>query len=678
VASKHFILATAGHVDHGKSSLVKALTGTDPDRLPEEKARGITIDLGFAHLSLSSPHPPFGHPLPLRGGEGRGEGAATFDLGIVDVPGHEDFVKNMVAGVGSIDLALFIVAADDGWMPQTEEHLQILTYLGVPRAVVALTKADLAQDEAASIAALRAQLAGTPFAEAQIVPTSIVTGRGIEEIKSALARALADAPPSRDIGKPRLPVDRVFTLRGIGTVVTGTLIGGVLKRGQAVVVQPGARTAKVRSLQNHSSDVEASVPGTRTAVNVPDVQGATAAADAIARGEVITLAEFGAATETWDVVVEKSARLVSVQAADESGSRSGERPAFKVAAARPLKDDTLVRVHHGSGNTPARVQLLDTKTLAPGGRALAQLRFESPVFAFIGDRFIIRDWSEQATLAGGILLDPDAGRRLARSAARLKFLQARAESPDSVDALVRSQLARDAARKRAGLIAKSRFSAAEITEAVNRSIAEKHALAVGDWLVDAAWWQAAQQRAGGVIDAAHKAHPDRPGHPLSELRTGMLKSLPAPELFDPLVAALCAGGFAQSGTAIRRGSHKLALPPQLQAAGAKVRGALSAKPLEPPSRKELAPDPLTQQALRYLLNTGEAVELSEDVVLLAEHFQRATELVRQHIRAKGPATASDIRQSLGTSRRILIPLLERLDRDGVTRRDGDKRVLRQG
>jgi selenocysteine-specific elongation factor len=662
MASKHFILATAGHVDHGKSSLVKALTGTDPDRLPEEKARGITIDLGFAHLSLAAPD--------------SSNAQSTLDVGIVDVPGHEDFVKNMVAGVGSIDLALFIVAADDGWMPQTEEHLQILSYLGVPRAVVALTKADLALDEAGSLAALRSQLEGTPFAAAPIAPTSVVTGRGIGELKSTLARALAEAPPPRDIGKPRLPVDRVFTLRGIGTVVTGTLIGGVLKRGQAVVVQPGARPAKVRSLQNHSSDVEASVPGTRTAVNVPDVQGATAGADGIARGEVITLAEFGAAAETWDVVIEKSARLVSVQA--EESAAHGERPAFKVAAARPLKDDTLVRVHHGSGNTPARVQILDAKTLAPGARALAQLRFESPVFAFIGDRFIIRDWSEQATLAGGILLDPDASRRQVRSAARLKFLQARAAEPDSADALVRSQLARDAARKRAGLLAKSRFSAAEITDAISRVVTAKHALVVGDWLVDAAWWQSAQQRAGAAIDAAHKAHPDRPGLPLSELRTALVKSLPAPELFDPLVAALCAGGFAQSGTAIRRGSHKLALPPQLMAAGAKVRGALSAKPLEPPSRKELAPDALTQQALRYLLNTGEAVELSEDVVLLAEHFQRATEAVKAHIRSKGPATASDIRQSLGTSRRILIPLLERLDRDGVTRRDGDKRTLRQG
>ena len=203
-----------------------------PDRLPEEKARGITIDLGFARLELPSTL----NPQP-----------STFQLGIIDVPGHEDFVKNMVAGVGSIDLALFVVAADDGWMPQTEEHLQILSYLGVSHAVVALTKTDLAEDEEAVKTQLRKQLTVSPFAEAPIVPTSVVTGRGLDELKTTLALVLSDTPPPRDIGKPRLPVDRVFTLRGIGTVVTGTLTGGTLHRGQAVVVQPSGKTTRVRS-----------------------------------------------------------------------------------------------------------------------------------------------------------------------------------------------------------------------------------------------------------------------------------------------------------------------------------------------------------------------------------------------------------------------------------------------
>src|SRR5229473_1117753 len=252
---QHFIVATAGHVDHGKSALVKALTGTDPDRLPEEKARGITIDLGFAHLELPSLRP---NDPPLL-------------LGIVDVPGHEDFVKNMVAGVGSVDLALFVVAADDGWMPQTEEHLQILNYLGVPGAVVALTKVDLTQDEEDVGSAIREKLRGTPYADAPIVATSSVSGRGVDELKAALARVLDETPPPRDIGKPRLPVDRVFQLQGIGTVVTGTLTGGALRRGQTVVIQPSEKATRIRSLQSHSRDVESSEPGTRTALNLPDL-----------------------------------------------------------------------------------------------------------------------------------------------------------------------------------------------------------------------------------------------------------------------------------------------------------------------------------------------------------------------------------------------------------------------
>src|SRR5438309_167452 len=275
---RHFIMATAGHVDHGKSALVKALTGIDPDRLPEEKTRGITIDLGFAHLAL--PSTISNQP-------------SAFHLGIIDVPGHEDFVKNMVAGVGSIDLALFVVAADDGWMPQTEEHLQILSYLGVSRAVVALTKIDLVESEERIAARLREKLANSPFAEAPIVPTSVLNARGLDELKATLVRLLSDTPPPRDIGKPRLPVDRVFTLRGIGTVVTGTLTGGTLRRGQTVVLQPAGGTTRIRSLQNHNHDVEASGAGTRTALNLPDLDTAS-----VRRGDVVTLAELSPAGST--------------------------------------------------------------------------------------------------------------------------------------------------------------------------------------------------------------------------------------------------------------------------------------------------------------------------------------------------------------------------------------------
>jgi len=650
MTAKHFILATAGHVDHGKSSLVKALTGIDPDRLPEEKARGITIDLGFAHLELPSPSTIDHQP------------SSIFHLGIVDVPGHEDFVKNMVAGVGSIDLALFIVAADDGWMPQTEEHLQILTYLGVARAVVALTKIDLAEaNEAEVVAAIREKLTGSPFAEAPIVPTSVVSGRGLDELKTALRDVLADTPPPSDIGKPRLPVDRVFTLHGIGTVVTGTLTGGILRRGQAVVIQPSGKATRVRCLQNHNQDVEASPPGTRTAINLPDVGARGAdAGEGVARGDVVTLAELGGASDAFDVLLEKSARLID----------------SKASAARPLKDGTLVRVHLGSGNWPARVALLDQKQVDPGQRAIAQLRFEAPVFAFAGDRFIVRDWAEQLTLAGGLVLDPDAVRKRFHAEQRKRLLEIRAQAPADASAFVRSQLAREGATPRSRLLLKSRFSAPEIEAALTQLAADKQAVLAGDLVADAATWRQLRQRASDAIDAEHRAHPERPGLAVSDLRASLPEVRAVAGLFEALVADLCRNGFRQSGVAIQRASHRPALPPHLQAVGARLRATLAAKPLEPPSRKELAPDALCQQALRFLIQTGEAVELGQEIVLQAEAFAGATEAIKKFLRERGKATASDLRTAVGTSRRILIPLLERLDKDGVTLRQGDSRLLR--
>src|ERR1043166_435249 len=285
VTTRHFIIATAGHVDHGKSALVKALTGTDPDRLPEEKKRQITIDLGFAALDITAPN------------------GNKIQAGIVDVPGHEDFVRNMIAGVGSIDLALFVVAADDGWMPQSEEHLQILSYLGVQRAVIALTKSDLGRIDVVTNQ-IREQLSGTLFANSPIVATSVRTGTGIQNLVNTLVTQLAGMEPQRDVHKPRLFVDRVFTLRGIGTVVTGTLTGGSLHRGQQIVVFPTNLETRIRSIQSHGHELEIAQPGMRTAINLPDVR-----VDQIRRGDVVTVPGHGAPTSTLIVRLEKSPRL---------------------------------------------------------------------------------------------------------------------------------------------------------------------------------------------------------------------------------------------------------------------------------------------------------------------------------------------------------------------------------
>jgi selenocysteine-specific elongation factor len=629
----HLIVATAGHVDHGKSALVKALTGTDPDRLPEEKSRGITIDLGFANLELASPRSP----------------DSKFVLGIVDVPGHEDFVKNMVAGVGSIDLALLVVAADDSWMPQTEEHLQILTYLGIKKALVALTKIDLARAEESIAAAIQAKLTGTPFEGAPIIPTAVISGRGVEELKAALADMAARIPPARDIGKPRLPVDRVFQLQGIGTVVTGTLTGGTLRRGQSVIVQPSGIAARIRSIQSHNREVEFAGPGTRTALNLPNL---TAGED-LKRGDVITMPAYAGANKTLDVLLEISPR-----------------------SNRIVKQGARVWLHHGSAGTPGHVQFFSETQLAPGNAGLAQLRLEAPILAFAGDRFVVRDWSEQNTLAGGVVLDPAASTASFRSEKRLRYLQRRAESPEDVQSYILSQLNRDRVVQLSKTLLNSRFSEQEIAAAIAALVVESKAVTLAkDHVVESETWTALRRRAMDEIDTFHRAHPEQMGMLVRDLRTSMEPELPIGALFDALMEDLCAVDFRQAGTIIRRRGHRPSLPPNLQAAGAKVRAALAAKPFDPPSRNVLAPDALSRQVLRYLLETGEAVEISADLVLAAESESRAIELIREFIRKHGPATVSELRQALGSSRRVVVPLLERLDRLGITTRHEDRRAL---
>lgn len=644
--AQHYIVATAGHVDHGKSALVKALTGTDPDRLPEEQARGITIDLGFAHLELEAP-------------AGAPPGADRLSVGVVDVPGHEDFVKNMVAGVGSIDAALLVVAADDGWMPQTEEHLQILTYLGVTRGVVALTKIDLAEGrEDALTAAIRAHLSDSPLAGAPVVPTSVVTARGLDALRDALAGVLAATPPPRDLGKPRLPVDRVFTLKGVGTVVTGTLTGGRIERGQMVAVCPGTHTVRVRGLQSHQAEQEAALPGQRTALNLPDL-GLRAGGDpaGLGRGDTITLPALRETTDTVDVLLVRSPRLVG-------------RP---VPAARPLKDRTRVRVHSGSADLAATLFLHGGGELAAGGRVLAQIRLEAPACLFGGDRFIVRDWSEQATLAGGVVLDPAGNRKHWQHRAQRTLLEARAQAPDDVTVWVSSLLVRDGLAPRAGLLDRSRFGVAEVESALAALEAAGRVVLAGGLAADRARWQGWLEGAQAAVDEAHRNHPEWPGLPLADLRAWFSGQCALTPAFESLLTALLAEGFLQTGSAIRRRTHRPVLPQRLQAAGDWVRRLLGEKPLDPPSRKELAPDPATREALRFLLESGEAVEVGPDLVLSASAYAAAVAAVKRELGQRGRATVSDLRQALGCTRRIMVPLCEKLDRAGITRRDGDFR-----
>jgi len=623
VTTRHFIIATAGHVDHGKSALVKALTGTDPDRLPEEKKRQITIDLGFAELNLTAPNGDKMH------------------AGIVDVPGHEDFVRNMIAGIGSVDLALFAVAADDGWMPQSEEHLQILRYLGVQRAVIALTKSDLGRTDVVTNQ-IRERLSGTPFTNSPIVPISVRNGAGIQNLTSQLTSQLTNAQPQRDIGKPRLFIDRAFTMRGIGTVVTGTLTGGSLCRGQQIVVYPANLEARIRSIQSHGHELEVAQPGMRTAINLPEFR-----VDQIRRGDVVTLQTHGAPTSSLTVRVEKA----SLPDGDKS-------------ATHRLKNGSSIYVHHGASRVAARIRFRENGSLEAGKQKIADLALASPILAFIGDRFVIRDPSERHTIAGGVVLHPDGDKASLASSVAI----------DNIHSLVRAALAQQGFARRESLLSKSRFSADEISEALmdleeaGRIVARQHMVA------DCEFWRKLRAHAIGLIDAAHKESAERGGIELGELRSGL--RIQDPELFESLIADLCEADFARKGSVIARTSHRPTLPVHLQPVKKRIREALTGRPFDPPSRKAIESDPQARQVVRFLIANGEVTELGLDALLLRENFERMKSQVAEFISKNGPATVSDLRQALESSRRIMVPLLERMDRDGITRREGDKRRLR--
>ncbi|MEO6870886.1 MAG: selenocysteine-specific translation elongation factor [Chthoniobacterales bacterium] len=615
---RHLILATAGHVDHGKTALIKALTGTDTDRLPEEKARGITIDLGFAHLALPG-----------------------FSIGVIDVPGHEDFIRNMIAGIGSIDLALLVVAADDGWMPQTEEHLQILDYLGIRRGVVAITKSDLAAS-AHLAEEVRARLRGSSFRDAPIIATSVRDVTSLEPLRKALTQESEATPRIRDVGKARLFVDRAFTIRGAGTIVTGTLTGGELARGSTISLQPQNRPVRVRALQSHNQTLETALPATRVALNLPDVQ-----LEQIPRGTLLTTMSNTPTSRSIDALLRRSERV----------------------SMKPLKSGSFVQLHYGSARQTAWVRLLERDELETGAEAIARLIFDLPVFAFAGDRFLVRDSSARATIAGGVVLDPDADGTRLHSSGQQEFLRARAAAPNELHTLLCSQLRRDGYARSDSLLGKSSFSRREVER-----LAQTQEFFHRDGLVaDLEWWRDFSTRAAEAIEAAHATRPNESGLDLTQLRTKL--AIGDHHLFETLIADLCEQGFSRAGSVIKRVGHQLSLPPQLQRAGAEIRAALAAQPFQPPSRKDLAGGPQAQEALRFLVQTGEVLLLNDEVVVSAAAFREIKTRITRALQAQA-ATTSELRQLLGTTRRVLIPLLEHLDKIGLTIREGDRRRLR--
>lgn len=630
------VIGTAGHVDHGKSTLVEALTGINPDRLKEEREREMTIDLGFAWAALP-------------GGE---------TVGIVDVPGHRDFIENMLAGVGGIDAALFVVAADEGVMPQTREHLAILDLLEIPTGVVALTKVDLVP-EAEWLDLVRAELsdvlAGTVLAGAPIVPVSARTGEGLEALRGELARCLAGVPPRPDRGRPRLPVDRVFTISGFGTVVTGTLTGGHFALGDEVELAPGGLRARVRGLQTHATKLDVALPGSRVAINLAGVSK-----DQVRRGNVVTRPGWLHATTLADVQLELLPDI-----------------------AHPLKHGAQVKFFSGAAEILATVRLLGADELRAGEQGWAQLVLAEPGALVAGDRFILRTASPGATIGGGRVVDALPARRHRRLKpeviARLETLAQGTPAELALQALAR-----------AGIMTARRVweAAGQPADAglalVHELLAQGEAVVLSDrhgppdadaLLATRPGWEALAAQISGQLRAYHAANALRPGMPREELKSRLKLDARA---FSAVVLYAQAQGLlavTADGAAVRLPDFEVRFSVEQQGRVDALFALLRRDPVNTAPVKDVAAS-LGADVYQVLVERRALVQVAPDVVFLGTTYAMLVDRVRAHIAAAGRITVAEARDLLGTSRKYALALLEYLDQQGVTVRRGDERVLR--
>ena len=631
---RHVVVGTAGHIDHGKSSLVQVLTGIDPDRLKEEKERGITIDIGFAHLDV-------------------GDGLT---LGIVDVPGHERFVKNMLAGVGGIDLVMLVIAADEGVMPQTREHLAICQLLRIPRGVVVLTKSDLADAEWLELVRedVRGFLRGTFLEAAPVLPVSAKTGDGLPGLRAALA-ALAREVPTRGVDATfRLPIDRVFTIRGFGTVVTGTVAAGQVALDERVEVYPRALQAKVRGIQTHGQPVPTAVAGQRAAVNLQGVERA-----AIERGDVLALPDLLRPTYMLDATCE-----------------------LLRDAPAPLKTRQRVRFHIGTSEVMARVHLVEGTTLEPGQTGFVQLRLEGPVVALPRDRYVIRSYSPMVTIGGGELLDvaPTKSRRSASLASRLRVLQS-SEPVTILEAHI-ERVGGGGARP-AELRARTAFGPEALRRLLQDLVARERVLVVDrEWYVHVDTADRVRREAEAVLSAFHAREPLKAGISKEELRTrlGGLEERVFLALLERFAAA---GVLVVDKDKVRLSGHVIRLTEAQQAASDRIEAEFRGAGVAPPTLDEvfakLGLAGPTGQAMAQLLVEGRRlVRIREGLYFHAEPLQAAVVQVKAFLQSHAAITPQEIKDLLGISRKYAIPLLEWLDSQRLTVRVGDKRVLREG
>jgi selenocysteine-specific elongation factor len=609
------VVGTAGHIDHGKSTLIQALTGIDPDRLAEEKRRGMTIDLGFAHLALPS---------------GR-------VVGIVDVPGHARFIRNMLAGVHGLDAVLLVVAADEGVMPQTVEHLEIVHLLDISRGLVVLTKTDLVEPDWLELvtAEVAQRLEGTSLAGAELVPVSALTGQGLDALREKLDRLLDAGTDRPDLQRPRLPIDRVFTMAGFGTVVTGTLVDGSLKVGEELEALPGGRRVRIRGLQQHNRKVDVATPGSRVAANLVGVEK-----EDLRRGHV--LVRPGMMTDS---------RRIDAEVAVLAG------------AVRPLRHGASLMLHSGTAEVAARAIVLDSDQIEPGGRGWVQLYLEEPIAAAAGDRFVLRLPSPAATIAGGRFADVNPRRHPRHDAAVPASLERRMAGEVLQEEL--SKYPRGITE--AALLKATLAPASDLSGVLGRR--------AGGWIFAPDAWTAIAARAAALLAGYHRAHPLRTGMPREELKSRLGL---APAAFTVALGELAGDGLvAERGGDVALPAHQVELAPVGPGPAPRLVELLGRTPFAPPSLPEAMRETgAGPEVLRALLKNGELVRLSDDVAFTREAYQAALAMVRQIVVDEGGVTVARLRDAMAASRRPVLALLEHLDAERVTRREGDVRTLR--
>ncbi len=619
-------IATAGHIDHGKSSLVKALTSIDPDRLPEEKERGMTIDLGFAWMSLAS-----------------GD-----TVGIVDVPGHKQFIHNVIPGLFGIDAVLLVVAADDGWMPQTEEHLRILDLLGIQHGIIVINKIDLASDSewvALVEKDIISHLSGTSLEGAPVVRVSTRSGAGIEELKKEITNMAATLAPRQEIGKPRLPIDRVFVIKGSGVVVTGTLSQGTFSTGKDACIIPSCAAAHIRGLENYKQMVQTAAPGSRVAVNLTGVKR-----EEIARGDIVVASPGYTPTSR---TVDTNLKLLP-------------------SAGTALKSMSEVLVYLETRELLARVALIGSKTIKPGEMVLAQLRFSQDVAVFTGERFVIRQQSPAMTIGGGVVLDPLASKfKLGEIPTRKGLLEKRLSL--RLEDLISAEIEKSRFAETGSLLAASLFSSSEIAAKVKQLANQKKLVQAGPFSIDIRVWEEASRKLLSTMEKEMSSDSLKRGVPQAVLQEGL--GLPK-EVFETLVLNMISSGkIAREEELLSLPQNKPLLSKQQETVKVLVLSLFAKNPSSPPNLKELAAQlPSSPPVVHYMIKQGELVELGDGILLEAKQFQDIKEKISERLKENGKITIQEINQLFGFSRKYSVPLLTHLDRIGITRREGDARV----